>query len=100
MGGEEGGTAQSHLAEAGSSRARTRGAEAEQGEAEEGGRGSQTADGADLFAAPGAPAAGWPSSAYPAWGAEQEAWSTPWKETPSLTRSWRRCPSEELGQTC
>lgn len=66
MGGGGEGKAQSHWEEAGSSQVMSRGEEAEKGGVGEEGMGTQTADGAGPFAAPGAPAGGSPSSASPA----------------------------------
>lgn len=62
MGVEEEGTAQSHWGEAGSSQVMSRREEAERGEVGEEGMGTQTVDGAGLFAAPAAPTGGLPSS--------------------------------------
>lgn len=62
--------------------------------------GSQRADGAGLFEAPGAPTGGLPSSASLAWGVEQGRQRNLLKETQSLTRSWTRYQFEELGQIC
>lgn len=99
MGGEEEGKAQSHWGEVGSSQA-SQGESAGRGEVGEEGTGTQRADGAGPSAAPGEPTAGSPSSASPASEVEQEAWRNLSKETQSLTRSWMRYPSEELGQIC
>lgn len=62
MGGVAEGKAQSHWGEAGSSQVMNRGEEAGRGEVVEEGMGTQRADGAGPFAAPGAPMGGLPSS--------------------------------------
>lgn len=98
MDGEEEGKAQSHLGEVGSSRVMSRREEVGRGEVGEEGMGIQRADGAGLFAAPGAPTGGLPSSASPAWGAEQGRQRNLLKETQLLMRSWTRYQFEELGQ--
>lgn len=66
MGGEEEGKAQSHWEEAGSSQVMSQGEEAGLGVVGEEGMGTQIADGAGPFAAPGVLMGGLPSSASPA----------------------------------
>lgn len=66
MDGEEEGKAQSHWGEVGSSQVMSRGEKAGRGEVGEEGMGTQRADGAGLFAGPGVPMGGLPSSASPA----------------------------------
>lgn len=61
---------------------------------------SLTADSVGWSAGPEVPMADWPGSAYLAWGAEQEAMRSLWKESQLLMRSSMMFLSEELGQTC
>lgn len=92
MGGGEEGTAQIRLEEGGSSRTPAQGEWAGRVEEEEEVMGSLTADGVGWSAGPGGPTAGWPGSASLAWGAEQEATRSLWKESRLLMRSSMMIP--------
>lgn len=99
-GGKEEGRAQSHWGEVGNSQEMSQGEEAGREEVVEEGMEIQKADSAGLFAAPGVPMGGLPSSASLVLGVEQEVQRNLLKVTQLPTRSWTTYPSEELGQIC
>lgn len=95
--GEEG-KVQSHSGEGGRSPGTSRLEGAGRGEEGEEGMGTPWTDG--LPAAPEVPVEGWPDSASLVWGGEPGPQGARWSENWIAMRSWRRCWSEELDQTC